>query len=67
MCELILEAAHLNGTNYISPPDNMCLLSVVQQVSCIYVGILEKERLSENPTYRYLLERQVLTKVQKLH
>lgn len=67
MCKLILEAAHLNGTNYISPLDNMCLLSAVHQVYCICVGILEKERLLENPTCSYLSERQMLTKVQELH
>lgn len=30
MCKLILQAAHLNGANYISPLDNICLLPVVQ-------------------------------------
>lgn len=37
-CKLILYAAHLNGANYIGPPDNVRLLSAVQRVSCICVG-----------------------------
>jgi len=48
MCKLILYAAHLNYANYISPLDNIRLLSAVQRVSCICVGALERERLSMN-------------------
>lgn len=48
MCKLILEAAHLNGANCIGPLDKIRLLSDVQRVSCICVGVLERDRLSEN-------------------
>lgn len=49
MCKLTLYAARLNGANCISPLDNIRLLSAVQRVSCICVGVLERERLSVNP------------------
>lgn len=47
MCKLILYAAHLNGANCISPPDNILLLPVILRVSCICLGALE--RSSEHP------------------
>lgn len=49
MCKLILYAAHLNGANYISPLNNIRLLSAIQQVSCVRVDASESERPSVNP------------------
>lgn len=55
MCKLILYATHLNGANYISPLNNIHLLSSIQQVSCICVGASGSERPSVSPVVQVSL------------